>query len=669
MDAIKSIDELASSLTRDGAQPFTLFVGSMISCTSPAKAPSVKEIRDSLFEELRDVVPEKNGLKKDVVEALGDEAAVRRREAIPFESLWERVARVTDTNFVTDTLKRLYTGGNPNTNHEAIAYLVRRGYIQTLLTTNYDEYVEATLTDGRGGNWTYESLNTRDRMVLRAIAPQSTTRDNFQFIKLHGTLSRPPSMAFMFSQISVGLSTDTTSEVSSLLKLHPVLFVGYGCNDWDLRRLLSSSIDSIWTSHLPSWSEIDERCRSITKHHRQVQWYNHNLRSKPADSVLVQLALKFGWRYPSEIASSCDDKQQHQIVCSLRPEVKLEILAELLDSMSLRVASAVFTEAASRRLSEEEQKRAEIAAYVTISHDMALPKQIEEGEKIRKQEKWNFTERVAIVAQLAFAYLMNGDKIPALRTTISLIRKWRRLEREAKSRSVLQHDPATCSADDRFLVDTITKAREIFAHNMLRIAWFHMPGNTGRLVRAVRLLGMRRILAWLARITLHNNHRWISASRDLASLGNFSRESAHALCLTGHLDAALEQAIAAEEALGWGCWYQWQANAIRTRGWIWLHIGDRFKRLRRYADQQAEQAFKDTKLLADKFVRTGGEMIDDRIKAFLELKRLAFLNNREFEWDDELTADLQAIHERSPQAYSRYRAISESPPRSREPLG
>jgi hypothetical protein len=141
------------------------------------------------------------------------------------------------------------------------------------------------------------------------------------------------------------------------------------------------------------------------------------------------------------------------------------------------------------------------------------------------------------------------------------------------------------------------------------------------------------------------------------------------LCLTGRFDEALERALTAEKAFGWGRWYQWQANAVRTRGWVWLHIGGRLAQIRKFADQQAYSAFREALELANKFVTEEGEMVEDRIKALLELMRLDTLYDRRFEWDQQLADDLATVAKRKTGAHERYQLIADHPPRSRESLG
>lgn len=150
---------------------------------------------------------------------------------------------------------------------------------------------------------------------------------------------------------------------------------------------------------------------------------------------------------------------------------------------------------------------------------------------------------------------------------------------------------------------------------------------------------------------------------------NQAREKAHALCLTGEFGAALAAVRLSEEAYGWGKWYQWQANSIRSRGWIWLRIGEQYPALRSYADEQAQAAFERAYALAGEYATQAGEMVDDRIKALLEIKRLAESCGDTFRWSRELEADLQVVAQRNPVAHSRYQAAAISSPSSREPLG
>ena len=244
VERIEDIPKLAEFLTGIGSRPFSLFVGSTISCAWPAHAPSVEDIVQSLFDELVVALDDTPILKDKVDAAMADPAVKQRRRAIPFESLWERVARVVGTETVADTLTRLCAGGEPNWNHRAIAWLVRKGYVRRIFTTNYDEFIEKALQgpEARPG---FSELSPLDPMVLKATVAAECPSRQAELIKLHGTLSKRSSMAFMFPQITAGVSTDTESILRQFLREYPVLFAGYGCNDWDLRQLLRTPIT--WT--------------------------------------------------------------------------------------------------------------------------------------------------------------------------------------------------------------------------------------------------------------------------------------------------------------------------------------------------------------------------------------------------------------------------------------
>lgn len=411
---------------------------------------------------------------------------------------------------------------------------------------------------------------------------------------------------------------------------------------------------------------MSDRCRSLAIRHREARWLSHDLIAKSDESVFVLLAKYFGWTEVLAPSPAPSVTPTHRIFADRSVSDKLGILAELLDSLALRVASDVYGLAAQKHSLPQARRRLEIASYVAVSHNMDLREQTARGMALSRKQDLAPRDHVAIQSQLAFAQLIAGRKA-GVWTTFRLRRMTRQLEVEA--RGLLCQSPSTWNPDERQTATVIAQSRAIFAHNILRLAWFHLPGALGIIARVARRLGLRFVLAQWARRTLAKNKQLVLRIGDLAAIGNLEREQAHALCLIDRWDESLKSAMVAEEALGWGRWFQWQANSVRTRGWIWLHIGGRVRRLADYADGQAEKAFIDALDLAQRYALTRGEMVYDRIKALLELKRLAAIRSAEFEWEEQLKSDLEVVRERNPGAHARYVAMSNHTPKSREPLG
>jgi hypothetical protein len=533
VDRIETIDDLAAFLTRKDSEPFNLFVGSTISCSSPAHAPAVEEIRKSLFDDLLEALDDSPGLRARVDTTLKKgTAAANRREGMPFESLWERVARVTGDDFVANVLVRLYTGGKPNVHHQAIAWLASQGLIRTVLTTNYDEYIERAFNaTSSSTGWADDPIDDRDAMVLRRIPANLDAGKEFEVSKLHGTHSKPKTLAFMFPQITNGLSDETEALLVNLLRSAPVLFAGYGCNDWDLQSLLRTAVDSVWATHHGNWSSVEERCRSIAAHHRQTRWYTHDLKATPDDSVFVQLARFFGWTGSTTPSDNHDKPNAHNIVAECDRTTKLEILAELLDSLALRIASEVFAKAARHHALPRKRARLEVASFIALSHAMNTREQIEQSEKLPPRSDRTITEDAAIKCQLAFAHLIGGTKMAGLCATFRLLPIVWRLGREAATRDLLDAEK-TWTSDDHLVAMTLFRAREVFAHNILRLAWFHVPGRLGIAVRSTRVLGCRRLLAQWARRMLRANQPWIARLRDLVSIASLERERVRTPCVS-----------------------------------------------------------------------------------------------------------------------------------------
>jgi hypothetical protein len=650
--AIPSVERLAEFLTSGDGRQFAVFVGSFISCAAPARAPSVDEIRRTIKAELLAALdqPVRVGIER----TFADPVVQARWESVPFESLWERIGRVTGAQRIQSVLAQRCSGGAPNHNHRAIAWLAKAGHVHTVLTTNYDEYCEEA--EASTPLLQHQRLHPDDSMVM--YAPLAGAR----LIKLHGTLSQPDSMAFMFPQITAGFSAALRQQLREVLHASPVLFAGYGCNDWDLREPLGEPLVSVWATHREHWSAVDERCQTLAQGHRSVHWYHHNLSDSPEASVFVRLARHFGWKEELLQRPPAHAVPNGALFDGLDIGSQCEILAELLDSLAVRGASLVFARASRLTRVPAARRRLAISSLVALGHDMSQKEMIRRGKLLLRCASLSELEKTAVITSLAFTQFIGGQPLKGLAHTLDLwLRRCRKIAFVAPGSLQLARErwPAVISAE----------ARHIVAHNLLRLAWFHVPGTLGALLRPFRRAGMRRGLAFFARQVLTKNEPTVKNLGDLARIANQAREKAHALCLTGEFGAALTAVRLSEEAYGWGKWYQWQANTIRSRGWIWLRIGEQYPALRSYADEQARTAFGRAYALAGEYVTQAGEMVDDRIKALLEIKRLAESYGDTFRWSRELEADLQVVAQRNPVAHSRYQAAAISSPPSREPLG
>lgn len=592
----------------------------------------------------------------DAIKAeFSDPVVADRWAKLPFESLWERVARVTGVTFVQQLMVREYGFGRPNFNHDAIAWLADRGHVHAIATTNYDEYIERAAGISTAA---YGRLDADDPLAVQ------TALGNCRLVKLHGTLSIPTSLAFAFGQIAQGCSEATQQLLRRVFEPTPILFAGYGCNDWDFRGPLGRPINSVWASRRDRWEEIEERCRFLAAGHREVALWRHSLAGEPGESVFVQLATHFGWPKPVAPAQVAGEKSADEPLFPagvIGVADRVEILAEILDSLAIRGASRLFSRCA--RLPHCRNKRDNrIASLAALGHDMDMRAMRRRGVLLSRC-RLHPSERRIVMAKLAFAELIGGWPVQGLVRTLHL---WWQLglwwDRELPAGRV--DDVRRVRMDGERWVDS----RHIVAHNFIRLAWFHHPGAAGKFARLVRPLGVRWILIRMATRILERNEAQVRDFGDLPRIAQQAREKAHCLCLLRKHDEALAAVKLAEDAYGWGHWYQWQANALRTRGWIWLWSDRRAMGLE-CPEERAREAFQRAFLLGQEQVTRKGEMTEDRIKAFLELKRLSFLQGIEFMEKQELEADLAIVAVRDAGSWERYRQLSAARLQTREPIG
>jgi len=208
-----------------------LFLGAGISVAAPASAPSWWTLMSTVLEQTFKAVPSEY---QKIARTLATSDATRS----PEEVMETYYFVLQDKLF---SLFRLLEEGEPNANHRIIAKMAKADMLQSVLTTNFDEFIERAL-DEEGV--TYQVICTTDEF--------KTFLDNgckgFAVIKIHGTVSRPDTIVAVANHYKGGKGFGGVKAIVThhFMKHHPTVFLGY--SGWDF----------LHTNYQEFWKNIGE---------------------------------------------------------------------------------------------------------------------------------------------------------------------------------------------------------------------------------------------------------------------------------------------------------------------------------------------------------------------------------------------------------------------------
>jgi len=611
---IAELDELVDFIGLSSGQRINLFVGSFISCAPPSKASSVAEIREKIAYELLDSLQGNPDLIDNIRRELLQTMVGNRYKVIPFESLWERIARVTDTAFVCMKLQHLLSSGSPNYNHKAIARLVKSRYIDTIFTTNYDEYIEQAFYNSTD-RCSYNTLNPQEPAVYHNFDVYSS---QVTLIKLHGTFSIPSSLAFMFPQLTNAFSNSSYSRYRRILFKSPIIFCGYGFNDWDLRFLYSLTGGQRFVIVRPPNGKtegVPPRIKKIAQS-EAARLYKDDLMND--NNVLCKLFND------SEMTEDNDSEMTEDIskamFSGLDDGKKIEILGEILESLSLPVAKDVFTlaiEANKKKLMPSTYL--ELKALLSSRHGGDFSYVFQKGKEIFEESDLTSYDKAWIWTEMFFSASMRRDSFGSHKSIVEIVRYafttllwllW------LLPRAVYMLRVNKWNDTQRRNAEKFSYILQIMSHNLIRIplAILNRISNVfiiGHLVRLVSIVPL---------ITLLLNRAFLKRIGSLDSYAHQNREEGHAFLLLGFNKLARNHIEEAIQAYDWGQWHQMKVNGLRSLGWV---------NLRERRDQEARSNFGEVERLSKEYRRPDGTMTLDRVKGLLELKRLNKLKNVE----------------------------------------
>jgi NAD-dependent SIR2 family protein deacetylase len=165
--------------------------------------------------------------------ASAEEEISLKKVRLPFESFIDTLAAETNIS----QLLNIYRGGTPNATHTLLAKLMKRGYLKTICSMNFDRLIETSLNNaGLKTNVDFDVVYREsefDKIDLHSSRPI--------LIKLHGCISDERKLGVSIKHVANKISVESRSRIiKQLFSDGPhwgVLVLGYSCSDvFDVSR-------------------------------------------------------------------------------------------------------------------------------------------------------------------------------------------------------------------------------------------------------------------------------------------------------------------------------------------------------------------------------------------------------------------------------------------------
>lgn len=220
---------------------------------------------------------------------------------LPFEAFIQTLSEEASVEDILD----IFSKGEPNTNHELIAELIKLGLVRTVLTTNFDTLIEKALNKtGLTEGINYQVFSTEKE--FENINWQS---DNIKIIKIHGCISDKKEMAITLELVARRTINQVKDKVISSFfsnAINPkILILGYSCSDlFDISPLIELKEDNksqiLFLEHDFSDSEIKIEDISLKGQKNPFQNYNGTriyLNTDTFTKYLWQSILSLNYEY------------------------------------------------------------------------------------------------------------------------------------------------------------------------------------------------------------------------------------------------------------------------------------------------------------------------------------------------------------------------------------
>jgi len=205
-----------------------LYCGAGISISAPSSSPSWWSLMSDVLEETFNAVPEEH---QKIAKKLRTSDNHRNPEEI-----METYYFVLQKKLLS--LFQLLNEGEPNANHRIIAKMVKHGQLRSILTTNFDEFIERAL-DAEGIK--YRVICTSEEFQEYKNSGYS----EFTILKIHGTVSRPETIVAVANHYKSGKGFGgvKSTVTAHMVRNYPTVFFGYSGYDF-----IHANYQSFWES-------------------------------------------------------------------------------------------------------------------------------------------------------------------------------------------------------------------------------------------------------------------------------------------------------------------------------------------------------------------------------------------------------------------------------------
>jgi|GEM_PF-1903808 len=232
--AVEAAEAVAALLQR--RQPVLFLCGAGISYAPPASAPLWPALRDGLLAAFLERLAAAGHLTEQEVKktlaSVADLATTNKLWIKPEVAMHWFHRTFRDELFGAFSVLQQ---GTPNSNHQILAALAKGGFISSLLTTNFDLYLESALAAVRADFRVFagESVNG-DTSPLTRVALAANHARVFRLVKVHGTLTQTETIQATLEQVGHQFPDAISKRLATLVRKHHVVVVGYSGNDYDV---------------------------------------------------------------------------------------------------------------------------------------------------------------------------------------------------------------------------------------------------------------------------------------------------------------------------------------------------------------------------------------------------------------------------------------------------
>lgn len=268
--------KVAESLRK---QRLVFFIGSGLSVEAPASLPAGILLRNKMIELVKRNIDLANICTRRQLDELK-----KLEQEVPFEVVWEKYINILGEKCL-DALQIL-NGGLPNVNHKIIISLAQEGFINCVITLNFDLMFENAATD--------MGLDFRQIYTNEGFAgfESKKTDKRFTISKLHGSFGIDGS-----TNNSIVATVRTIRAIPPKAKLkflelivnkNDIFCCGYGDKDIDTFPIIRNTKNNVfWLCYEPngiavikelnSWYKSDQRNLLVMKHENCVLRYSEAL--------------------------------------------------------------------------------------------------------------------------------------------------------------------------------------------------------------------------------------------------------------------------------------------------------------------------------------------------------------------------------------------------------